>query len=225
MKTFKTGITYCFIVGLFLVAMTDRSQSVKKVQVDIKARNTHLKELLEVRSVAQQKSLKKIKTSKKDVGDFIHQIVLSKLPKDSRHEARSLTDSIIIEANKHKMDPLFVISVIQLESQFDPKAVGTVGEIGLMQVRPTTAQWIAEKYDIPMNKKHTLFDVRLNVRIGVAYLAMLREKYEASPRQYLTAYNVGPTKLKSLEKTNKKLKYTYFSKVLENYRDFNSQLL
>jgi soluble lytic murein transglycosylase-like protein len=36
----------------------------------------------------------------------------------------------------HGIDPLISISVIDVESKFNPKAVGTKGEIGLFQIMP-----------------------------------------------------------------------------------------
>ena len=57
-------------------------------------------------------------------------------------------------------------AVVQIESGYDRWAVGGVGEIGLMQIRPQTASWLGFKGDAA-----DLFNPRLNIEYGVRYLA------------------------------------------------------
>ena len=57
-------------------------------------------------------------------------------------------------------------AVVQVESGYDPEARGDVGEIGLMQVRPTTAAMLGYAGDLA-----GLFEPETNVRLGVTYLA------------------------------------------------------
>ncbi|MFD1702423.1 lytic transglycosylase domain-containing protein [Methylopila henanensis] len=56
-------------------------------------------------------------------------------------------------------------AVAEVESGFNPQAVGGVGEIGLMQVLPSTARMLG--FRAPLNE---LFDPATNVRYGVRYL-------------------------------------------------------
>jgi len=56
-------------------------------------------------------------------------------------------------------------AVAEVESGFNPKAVGGVGEIGLMQVLPSTARMLGFRAPLP-----ELFDPETNVRYGVRYL-------------------------------------------------------
>ncbi|MBM7851595.1 soluble lytic murein transglycosylase-like protein [Methylopila capsulata] len=56
-------------------------------------------------------------------------------------------------------------AVAEVESGFNPKAVGGVGEIGLMQVLPSTARMLGFRAALP-----ELFDPETNVRYGVRYL-------------------------------------------------------
>jgi hypothetical protein len=53
-----------------------------------------------------------------------------------------------------------------IESGYDPTVIGTVGEIGLMQVRPETAAMLGFSGDAA-----ELARPEVNVRYGVAYLA------------------------------------------------------
>jgi soluble lytic murein transglycosylase-like protein len=56
--------------------------------------------------------------------------------------------------------------VAKIESGFDPRALGGVGEVGLMQIRPQTAAMLGYGGDAA-----GLFEPETNVRFGVAYLA------------------------------------------------------
>lgn len=56
--------------------------------------------------------------------------------------------------------------VVRIESGFDPNAIGTVGEIGLMQVRPGTAAMLGFHGNL-----FELARPETNVHYGVAYLA------------------------------------------------------
>ena len=57
-------------------------------------------------------------------------------------------------------------AVAFIESGYDPKAIGTVGEIGLMQVRPETAAMLGFA-----GNNDDLAVPEANIRVGVAYLA------------------------------------------------------
>lgn len=73
---------------------------------------------------------------------------------------------ILREAKANDLPPAIVDAVIRVESFYNPAAVGTVGEIGLMQVRPSTAAMIGFKGTIA-----ELADPETNIRYGVRYLA------------------------------------------------------
>lgn len=70
------------------------------------------------------------------------------------------------EAGKHGLPPDVADAVASVESAYDPAAVGRVGELGLMQVRPTTAAMLGHR-----GAATELFNPETNVRYGVAYLA------------------------------------------------------
>ncbi|CAO4157291.1 lytic transglycosylase domain-containing protein [Methylorubrum extorquens] len=57
-------------------------------------------------------------------------------------------------------------AVAQIESGYNPAAIGGVGEIGLMQVRPTTAAMLGFK-----GSAAELAQPEVNIRYGVRYLA------------------------------------------------------
>lgn len=123
--------------------------------------------------------------------------VTKRLPKKYKSQARSVTETIIKEASHHGLDPYFVMAVISGESSFNPLATGPVGEIGMMQIRPATGEWIAKKIHLKWKGDNMLKDPVANIKLGTAYIAWLREKFDNHSQLYLAAYNMGPKSVKT----------------------------
>lgn len=70
------------------------------------------------------------------------------------------------EASGRGLPPAVADAVAFVESGYDPRAVGAVGELGLMQVLPSTAAMLGHR-----GPAEELLDPSVNVRFGVAYLA------------------------------------------------------
>ncbi len=110
-------------------------------------------------------------------------------------EERRCVAATILEASaQHGVSPHLVMAVIHVESAYNPFAVSQVGALGLMQVMPLTGAEVAERIGVPWRGRQTLFDPEANVRIGVAYLKELLDRY-GSIRVALAAYNWGPGRI------------------------------
>jgi soluble lytic murein transglycosylase len=103
---------------------------------------------------------------------------------------------IAAAAARYRIDPALVKAVIWRESNFNPRAKGTSGEIGLMQIREEAAfEWAdAERLD---NFEHSqLWDHNRNIHAGTWYLSRLLRRYTNTdnPLPYALAdYNAGRT--------------------------------
>lgn len=51
----------------------------------------------------------------------------------------------VVKENSGSIDPLLIMALIKVESNFREHAVSYAGAVGLMQVMPETATWISEK--------------------------------------------------------------------------------
>lgn len=127
------------------------------------------------------------KVSQKEITHLLQQ----KLPKKYRARAGEFASVIIKESTKYKMDPYFILAVISGESSFNPEAKGPVSEIGFMQLRLGTGEWMSLKLKIKWNGEQTLKDPVKNIKLGVRYLAWLRERFNKDPQKYIAAYNMG----------------------------------
>lgn len=137
------------------------------------------------------------KYHKKNLSKGIHEIVKARLPKSYKARAYSISKTIIEEATKYSLDPYFVMAVISGESSFNPVAIGPVGEIGMMQIRPSTGKWMAAIVKSKWRGDKTLRDPVANIKLGVAYLSWLRTKFDGHGQLYLAAYNMGPKAVKN----------------------------
>lgn len=165
---------------------------------------------------------------RKDLEKHIHRIVDKRLPKAYKSRAYIVAKTIITEASKNSLDPYFVMAVISGESSFNPLALGPVGEIGMMQLRPTTGEWMAKIQKLPWRGEKTLRDPIANIKLGVAYLAWLRNKFEGHGQLYLAAYNMGPKSVKNAVSRNvypKDYPIHVMKRYIAFYKDMNQKTL
>jgi len=81
------------------------------------------------------------------------------------------------------------------ESSFKSDAESHAGAMGLMQLMPDTAEWIAGKMDIDDFTSEMLEDEEVNISMGCWYLAYLIKRFDGNTVHALAAYNAGPGKV------------------------------
>ena len=145
--------------------------------------------------------------------------VLEMRPTDLARVAREdLAETIYEEARRYNCDPKFILALIEIESSFCNWAVSDKGAKGLMQIMPYVAKPVAEKLGIEWMGDRTLFNPYLNVRIGIHYLSELLDDFQDLGTA-LTAYNYGPTYVRSLLDRKEKIPLNYYRRVLSVYRN------
>lgn len=138
---------------------------------------------------------------------------------------------VVAFSDEYDLDVALVYSVIKVESDFDKKAVSKSGAMGLMQILPSTAKWIAEELDIDFEKQN-LFEPELNIRFGCFYLKYLLDKF-GDMEIVICAYNAGEGKVQDWIKDGKidktKIDYAetknYLTKVNSYYNVYKSKLV
>ncbi|HEY9622077.1 MAG TPA: transglycosylase SLT domain-containing protein [Crinalium sp.] len=92
-------------------------------------------------------------------------------------------------SQQRQLNPLLVTALIRQESRFEPKIQSSAGAVGLMQVMPDTADWIAEQInltDFDLNKPDD------NLKLGTWYLNYTHEEYSNNSLFAVASYNAGP---------------------------------
>ncbi len=91
-----------------------------------------------------------------------------------------------------RMDPALLYALARLESNFDPRAVSRAGATGLLQLMPSTVDFIMGK-----SLSHKLHDPSVSLDLGQRYLTMLAQ-YDlvgGDLIRLLASYNSGPGSL------------------------------
>lgn len=99
--------------------------------------------------------------------------------------------SIIKHSLEFQVDPYLVTSVIKVESNFSPNVISKQGAIGLMQLMPKTALWVAEQMGMDNINAENLQNPDLNIKIGTWYLSSLLTEFDQDTILALAAYNGG----------------------------------
>ena len=94
-------------------------------------------------------------------------------------------------AIKYRVDSSLCASVINRESKFKIDAESHRGALGLMQLMPETAKWIAEQINEKDFTLEKLQDPETNIRFGVWYLSSLQHEFKYNEVLMLAAYNAG----------------------------------
>ncbi|MFS4458327.1 lytic transglycosylase domain-containing protein [Bdellovibrio sp. HCB2-146] len=231
----RSALISTFVGGFFLLVFYQNMTPVEfstlnMPAIDENARKDQAQELLGshyIGSVAQ--SLE----GQRDLNYLVFKKLEASLAKEWTRWIPQLTKELIRESKSRDMDPIFVLAIIQTESQFNTYAKGTSGEIGLMQILPQTGEWIAKKYNIPWNGPNTLYDPIANVKIGIAYFSYLRSQFESRAHHYVPAYNMGPKNVRRVardiasvgEDERTLLNGIYGSKVMRNYQMIYQQMV
>lgn len=111
-------------------------------------------------------------------------------------------NSVQTWAKAYGVDPYLVAAVIRVESRWQPTATSRKGAIGLMQVMPDTANWIASQAKLPAVQPQDLYDPDLNIRLGTWYLAKLTDDFDGRVVLALAAYNGGGNNVREWLRTN-----------------------
>jgi soluble lytic murein transglycosylase len=93
------------------------------------------------------------------------------------------------------MDRTLLFAVIRQESQFYSDVVSGAGARGLMQLMPATAKRVAKTLKIPYRRSKLTEDPAYNMRLGIAYLTQMLDRYRGSRLLALAAYNAGPRRV------------------------------
>ena len=85
-----------------------------------------------------------------------------------------------------------IYATIKVESNFDPEAVSNAGARGLMQIMPSTFEWLTGDEHLGEHLLPTmLFDPEVNIRYGTYYLKYLYTKFDHNWDTVAAAYNGG----------------------------------
>jgi len=104
---------------------------------------------------------------------------------------RSEVDSA---AAKNRIPPAWVFGVMRRESAYIRDVKSSAGAVGLMQLMPNTAKYVA-KLQGDKNWKGDLTDVETNIGFGTFYLRHVMDKFDDHQVLATASYNAGPKRV------------------------------
>lgn len=112
---------------------------------------------------------------------------------DSADEARgsgsggsAIEDLVERHAEANDVPPALAHALVQVESSYNPKATGSNGEIGLLQIKPKTARAVGYK-----GSAKGLYDPETNLAWGMKYLGKAHDLADGDTCGTLLRYNAG----------------------------------
>lgn len=89
-------------------------------------------------------------------------------------------------ANKFGVSVALADAVVRVESNYNSKARGSAGEVGLMQIKPATARMMGYS-----GTTKGLYDPETNIRYGMKYLAAAQDLGDGTTCGTILKYNAG----------------------------------
>lgn len=118
-------------------------------------------------------------------------------------------------SDMHGLDPILVLSIMRVESQFNHTAVSPTGPIGLLQI---AFRWHKDK----VSSKSALYDPKTNIHVGAKiikeYSLRTSSEYDTLKMYY------GGSKIASRKYANKVLiqKYKYQTEIMSLRKEMNA---
>lgn len=97
--------------------------------------------------------------------------------------------------NEFNINTALIYAVIKTESNFETNAVSRSGAVGLMQLLPSTAEWIARELGEEF-ETNILLNPETNIKYGCFYLRYLMNKF-SDINAVICAYNAGEGAVRS----------------------------
>lgn len=136
-------------------------------------------------------------------------------------------------AQKHSIDPHLIWAIIRQESRYDADVVSPAGALGLMQVTPGAAGFVAKKGKLPSGAIAEILDPQKNLEFGVRVLSKNLSAFHGKLVPAVASYNADIRKVRAWVKRNGKMSQDefiehipfretrlYVKKVLAGYRAY-----
>jgi len=97
-------------------------------------------------------------------------------------------------ARDQAADPALLFSLARQESRFASDIVSSAGAVGLMQLMPPTARWVAKQLGRSDYTAAQIADLATNTQFGAFYFKYCQDRLDGMPVLAAAAYNAGPNR-------------------------------
>jgi soluble lytic murein transglycosylase len=97
-------------------------------------------------------------------------------------------------SHEQGVDEELLYGIARQESRFVSDIVSSAGAIGLMQLMPGTARWVAKQLAVRDYSPSQIANVDVNTQFGAFYFKYWQERLGRLPALAAAAYNAGPSR-------------------------------
>ena len=119
---------------------------------------------------------------------FLADLIITGVEK--RSYPREYAEYVETYAETYGVPETLIYAVIRTESDFDSGAVSPVGAVGLMQLMPSTFEWLTDDMLFEHLENGMLYDPETNIKYGTYCLSYLYDRY-GDWELAIAAYNGG----------------------------------
>ncbi len=101
-------------------------------------------------------------------------------------------DEFAAAARDQGVDEELLYGIARQESRFVPDIVSSAGAVGLMQLMPGTARWVAKQLSRADFRPSHIGKAELNTQFGAYYFRYCQDRLDGLPALAAAAYNAGP---------------------------------
>jgi len=101
-------------------------------------------------------------------------------------------DALVGAAHQTGVDEALIFGLVRQESRFRADAISAAGAVGLMQLMPPTAKWVAKQLGQRDYLPSQIGDVATNARFGTFYFKYWLDKFDNLAPLAVAGYNAGP---------------------------------
>jgi soluble lytic murein transglycosylase len=98
------------------------------------------------------------------------------------------------QAAAQGLEESWVLGLVRQESRFNPTIRSSAGAMGLMQLMPATAKWVAKQNGVRDFRVAQATDIETNVAFGTYYLRHVLDGLDGNAVLAAAAYNAGPNR-------------------------------
>ncbi len=128
---------------------------------------------------------------------------------------------------QEELDEAWVYGLIRQESRFIADSKSSAGAMGLMQLMPATAKWVAKQLGIHDYRDSLAMEINTNLRLGTFYLKHVLTLFDNQTLLASAAYNAGPGRAKRWRDTDSSLEGAIYAETIpfNETRDYVKKVL
>lgn len=232
------------VLGSFLILIHQKNKQINALEEKIMAQNIVvynqkqiIEDDLEAKISILSQTVKVLEKEKENVEeklldlkkrlriDHLEKDDISKIGDISANTPLDLETSAILVnvAKKYDLKPSLILSIMELESNFDPYVVGRDQDRGYMQIIPSTEKWLANEFASVHQLEYDpskIFEPAYNIELAATYLSLLKKSYGNDYNRILSEYNRGPYNLAKYYEEHKTYETKYSEVILKKEKKY-----